>query len=258
VIESCLLISAFSIRFSLSEKASRSLLQLIHRLIPSNNSLPKSYEKVSSFSNQNESPEIKCNYFCSNCQTQTHKVGICQSCHSNSTKNTFHFVDIEPQLSGFISRNMKLIESVFERRHRMKDLCNSNHYILDPNRLNLMIYTDGINLDKKNKSSLWPVVLSLIELPSEVRDSKANKFIFGVWKGKKPKSKFLFDELIKFVDKWRNEGIKVNVAGELVSIKVDIYGLIADAPAKATSLFLKNHTGYYSCPYCKIRGQYVH
>ena len=93
-------------------------------------------------------------------------------------------------MSEFISRNMKVIETVFERKSQVKDLCNSNHYKFDDNKLNFMLNTDGISLDKKNKSSLWPVVLSLIELPSELRDSKANKFVLGVWKGNKPKFTF--------------------------------------------------------------------
>ena len=60
-------------------------MQLIHRLIPSENELPKSYAKVSSYANLSESGKLNCNYYCSNCQAKTLINDVCQNCNSESS-----------------------------------------------------------------------------------------------------------------------------------------------------------------------------
>lgn len=40
-------------------------------------------------------------------------------------------------------------------------------------------------------------------------------------------------------------------------IKVKLFGLICDAPAKSFILCTKGHTGFYSCTKCTIKGKYL-
>jgi len=41
-----------------------------------------------------------------------------------------------------------------------------------------------------------------------------------------------------------------------ITIKVNLSALICDAPAKSFILSVKNHTGYFSCTKCTIRGEW--
>lgn len=51
-----------------------------------------------------------------------------------------------------------------------------------------------------------------------------------------------------------NQGF--HTAGKV--IKINLFGLICDAPAKAFVLCVKSHTGFYSCTKCTIKGKYIH
>lgn len=41
-------------------------------------------------------------------------------------------------------------------------------------------------------------------------------------------------------------------------IKIKLFGLICDVPAKSFVLNIKGHTGFYSCTKCTIKGKYLH
>ena len=41
----------------------------------------------------------------------------------------------------------------------------------------------------------------------------------------------------------------------IYSISINIYAILADSPGRALLLFMKQHGGYLSCPYCFIPGK---
>ena len=109
----------------------------------------------------------------------------------------------------------------------------------------------------KNKTKFWPVFASLVELPPIIRESKNNKLIAGVWYGyNDPCSDVLFESLFNEINKLKKNGIEIELKDRKVKILVNIYGLIADAPAKALCLNIKGPNGYFSCPYCLIKGEF--
>jgi hypothetical protein len=118
-----------------------------------------------------------------------------------------------------------------------------------------MVYTDGISLTNSNCKEFWPVFVSLVELPHQLRDSNKNKIIAGVWLGKKkPTSEIIFNSLFQEVRQINNTALlNVNpIESNDVdnSIFLEFYGFIADLPAKAEMLNMIGHNGYSACTYC--------
>ena len=52
------------------------------------------------------------------------------------------------------------------------------------------------------------------------------------------------------------DGIKITKQDRTFIISINIYAILADSPGRALLLFMKQHGGYLSCPYCFIPGKY--
>ncbi|KYN12111.1 hypothetical protein ALC57_15725, partial [Trachymyrmex cornetzi] len=104
--------------------------------------------------------------------------------------------------------------------------------------LDILINIDGLPISKSNISALWPIILKSV-------------FIVGVYFGQtKPQSNNDFlqpfvDEAISLI----NNGLFYNN----INVRINLHGLICDAPAKAFVLDVKIHTGYNSCTRCTIK-----
>lgn len=113
--------------------------------------------------------------------------------------------------------------------------------------INLLINIDGLPLAKSSQASLWTILCS----------NTVNKTVYfvGAYFGyKKPTDsniflQFLVDDLINFI----NNGYIYN---ENI-IKIRLFALICDAPAKSFVLCIKGHTGFYSCTKCVTKGKYI-
>ncbi|CAF4347109.1 unnamed protein product [Rotaria magnacalcarata] len=85
---------------------------------------------------------------------------------------------------------------------------------------------------------------SIIELPPRLRYKRCNMPVVSAWVGYKEPN----------IHMWLDKSIIVGS----VPVKYNIfyYGLIADCPALALILNFINHTEYFCCFYCFIRGQH--
>lgn len=114
--------------------------------------------------------------------------------------------------------------------------------------IDLLINIDGLPLAKSSNASLWPI------LCSNTIDNAV--YLVGAYFGyEKPRDpnaflQSLVDDLIRLI----NEGFRKDDK----LIKITLFGLICDAPAKAFALCIKSHTGFYSCSKCTIKGKYIH
>lgn len=115
------------------------------------------------------------------------------------------------------------------------------------NDIHLPLNIDGLPLAKSSNASLWPILVS-----NTVHN---DVYIVGAYYGyKKPNDSNVFlqplvNELIYFI----NEGYFHNN----YKIKISLFALICDAPAKSFVLCTKSHTGFYSCTKCIIKGEYI-
>lgn len=113
--------------------------------------------------------------------------------------------------------------------------------------IDLLINIDGLPLAKSSHASLWPI------LCSNTKDNTV--YLVGAYFGyAKPNNcnsylQPLVNDLITLI----NEGFSyVNNV-----IKIRLFNLICDAPAKSFVLCVKGHTGFYSCTKCVIKGKYL-
>lgn len=116
----------------------------------------------------------------------------------------------------------------------------------DEKYINLLISTDGLPLAKSSQASLWPILCSNT-FNNEVH-------LVGAFFGdKKPQNSNTFlQSLVNDLINLSNNYIYNNNV-----IKIKLYGLICDAPAKSFALNVKGHTGFYSCTKCTNKGKYI-
>ena len=134
-----------------------------------------------------------------------------------------------------------------------------NQFLRNPNNISLSWYTDGVPVYKSSKVSVWPLYLTINELPFEMRKKKENTLLAGLWFGdKKPHAnsfiyafRSLFDNLF--------EGVEIEILRENRMIKVRTILLSGTCDLTAKSHFL-NFTQYnvaYGCPTCFLKGENI-
>ena len=120
----------------------------------------------------------------------------------------------------------------------------------------MILYTDGLSVFKNPQKSIWPVILSLCELPPGMRQSKLNKIIAGVWFGNgKPNSTVLFSKLVDELKYIEENPLNVSINGKSKYVNIQLNIVLVDTPAKATVLDMVQFNGYYGCPNCKQKGR---
>jgi hypothetical protein len=259
VIDASRLIVSYALRFSLSDQASKNLVDLIKLLLPEKNNMLKSYNKMfkSLISKENK---IKVKNYCIFCSYELDNKKNCQNieCDKYETHqfpyDTFHYVDIKNQLEEILSSYWTYIENYKKSEIKNLDFINSSFYKEKPNTIHLYLCTDGVPVFKQPSRSAYPVYLNIIELPPFLRETKRTKLIAGVWFGtNQPTSDILFSQLISNVN---SLDINISPNGENLHLKAKLHIVQGDLPGKAKMLDMKTHKGFFCCPYCFMRGNY--
>ena len=112
--------------------------------------------------------------------------------------------------------------------------------------LEIQINVDGLPIHRSTNTSFWPVLVSAKGTQSVE--------VAGIYCGiSKPENVAEFlDESLKELKILLEDGVR---NGDKIS-KVSLHSVIADAPARAFVLCVKNHTGYSSCTKCHVRGEW--
>lgn len=114
-------------------------------------------------------------------------------------------------------------------------------------RIDLLINIDGLPLSKSSSSQIYPILCSIFDYPNYVS-------IIGIYHGyEKPSSAndFLRDLVIEVTQLTQSGFIQEQTLPFIVK------GFICDAPAKFFIMYIKDHTGFYSCTKCATKGKYV-
>lgn len=95
----------------------------------------------------------------------------------------------------------------------------------------------------------------IIELPKSLRFSFRNILFCGLWYGKEKPMFSMFQR--HFVTNVQNlmNGFVIELPDEVLSCKLRIQGQVADLPAKAASLNLKQFNGKFGCSICLEAGK---
>lgn len=112
--------------------------------------------------------------------------------------------------------------------------------------------TDGTPVAGNSKNSIWPIQLSVNELPFDKRSS--NLILAGLWFGKSQPTMDLF--LGAFVTKLRqmSQGFHLDNIGRVFFF---VTGCCVDSGARGSVQGIKKHSGFHSCNWCTIRGIYL-
>ncbi|CAM4838740.1 unnamed protein product [Rotaria magnacalcarata] len=154
-------------------------------------------------------------------------------------------VRLYDEINGYKKQILKESEEVNKQSNDIPFAsCYQNLLNYDNNFISLLFHIDGIGLFKSSKLKLWLFSTSIIELPPRLRYKRCNLPVVSVWVGYKEPN----------IHMWLDKSIIVGS----VPVKYNIfhYGIIADCPALALILNFINHTGYFCCFYCFIRGQH--
>lgn len=139
----------------------------------------------------------------------------------------------------------------------------SNHGIFkgDPRGRSIAFCTDGVNPFSHNRVtySMWPIMLTLLNLPREVRNKFGSILLLGIIPGNRslePKSldpylEVCIDELLQLSD---NKVLFDAYQGAPFKVKVEILLYVLDHPGLGKILKMSGSGAYKGCLWCDIKG----
>lgn len=126
----------------------------------------------------------------------------------------------------------------------------------DPLILNLHLSTDGGQLFRYKKQTVWPVHATLLDLPLDVRCKKENILLLCLWLGKrKPHWSILLKDYLS--NSVIGKTFSFAVKGSVINVKVNILTSVFDLPAVADTMNHIQYNGKFGCLYCRASGTVV-
>ncbi len=149
------------------------------------------------------------------------------------------FLDFCSLLRGTVVKNLASIEK-YGREKRNPDV-NISHFLSD-NQMNihLILNSDGAKLVKSNTPHVWPIWFAIADLPPKLRSAFKNLTLSVLYYGRgKPN----WDACFEFISSQLSRCEKIVHDGLEYSLKFSVTFLIADLPAKASILNMKQFNG---------------
>lgn len=131
----------------------------------------------------------------------------------------------------------------------------NNGFLNNINNISLSWYTDGIPVFKSSHVSIWPVYLTINELPFKDRKKRQNTLLVGFWYGsQKPNMNIVIHKFRAQIEKLFN-GIEVVLPnGNTITVRGVILMGTCDLPAKCQCLNMMQYNGEYGCCICLCKG----
>ncbi|OXA39279.1 hypothetical protein Fcan01_25885 [Folsomia candida] len=268
-VESCLMVYGFASRHQLSKSALSDLLTLLNFHLPKGDSMPTSpylAEKLLGV----DIGAIKKIFYCEKCSAVL-MSGACQTCGDKFNVQPFvkdgkYFLsfDVKQTIESTLQHTdikQALYRSLIERGNRnetqIRDIMDGSSY----KKLGLANFditccfnSDGISVFNSSRFSIWPILLSINELPYQLR--RKHTLLIGLWFGdKKPN----FDVFLQpFLDQSKDlatHGISWTFDGKSIKSNVYFPMVAADSPARCQLQGINQYNGEFSCPWCLIKGE---
>ena len=214
-------------QFALSERAVKSLLNLVERSLPSKNNLPSFYRLQQMEVNSNTLGEEEL------------PNGV-----------IFH-LNVKSQLSALIERNIDLIYSKNWQLQEDIHLEHKENYQVQ----HFSLSTDGVSPAKSAKFSLYPDWLMLLNLPQKRRVCYHKLLLVSLFGGNsKPDCSSLMKNLIYFVHSFNHECVLL-IGDKEFQVEINIRLVTVDAVMKAPLVNQTQFNGLYGCSNCLVPGQ---
>jgi hypothetical protein len=277
--ESASVIMQFATRHNLTGEGLADFLTVISLHCITQHYLHKSLYRFRSFFSSTKAPLVN-HQFCSNCdyllEGPTDTCPVC-ACDFKEKNNTSYFVQIPFlfQIQEFFKRSgfHKDLMHMFSREKKaddnIEDIYDGELYqehsrpgcFLDSfNNLSFMWYTDGVPLFKSSKISLWPLFLSINELPILERFKTENMLFGGLWFGRsKPSMACFLKPFHDSLTRIRDIGYEVFCVhcSTLLTVRGMLLCGTCDLPAKCMVLNMIQFNGKHGCTYCTQEGVMV-
>jgi len=121
--------------------------------------------------------------------------------------------------------------------------------------ISLCMNTDGVNIFKSSKLSVWPIFLSINECNYDVR--RNHTILVSLWFGfKKPNFHTYLPGFIEQCNDLIVNGMEWTYKGEKYHSKVKFPLMAADSAARCLLQGLKQFNGRCGCPWCYAPGEH--
>ncbi|XP_052097487.1 uncharacterized protein LOC127732488 [Mytilus californianus] len=197
--------------------------------------------------------------------------------HSPSARKTYTYMPLGPRLVRIYGDDY-ICKLMFSRpdlsNGKLSDIADGNLYkswfqrggVFEDTEerctVPLALFCDGLNPHKSmaTQKSMWPLMLTWLNLPIPVRYILGPMMLVGIVPGTKteepknldPYLDVLVDELLELSTCTMYDAYK----GAPTTVKVALLQYLCDVPAFSKVLHVSSQTALRGCPYCKEEGQY--
>lgn len=137
-----------------------------------------------------------------------------------------------------------------------QNFARSTALVIADKIISFIFSTDGSPLFKSSKNSIWPLQLTICELPPLIRMN--NIILGGLWFGKsKPPMDLFLIPFMAIIKSLSTHGMNVQLKDEVIChVKAYIILCCVDSGARGSVQGLKTHSGYGSCNWCTHPGEW--
>jgi len=268
--ESEILILSAALRHHLTDAALQDFIKIIDCHLSRKCHVSK-YLFLKSFPKSNFSAY----YYCPRCVTilnfVDHEVTVkCDNCsivynrlNLQRDRKYFLYLPLKEQLIALINSENYLhfrkesetesdiINGTFYRKLRSKNIIGINDITIQWN-------TDGVKLFNSSSRSIWPILVTINELPYRLR--KHHIMITGLWfDSVKPDMNIFLKPFIEELIDLHNNGFQCATFIHNEPIQINVHALVApvDTIARPMIQCMKQFNGKYGCSYCYHKGKQI-
>lgn len=268
--ESEVLIMSAALRHHLTDAALKDLIKLIDCHLPRKCHVSK-YSFLKSFPVSN----YRTYYYCPDCIIilnflNGELTGKCDNCSKEynerklkSEKKYFFYFPLKIQLIALINSEHYL--HFRKESDTESDIINGTLYrklksknIIRKNDISIQWNTDGVQLFNSSSRSMWPILVTVNELPYRLR--KHNMMVTGLWfdSVKPVMNTFLKPFVEELIDLHEN-GFQSTTFIHNKPIQIHVHILVAPVDSIARSMIqcIKQFNGKYGCSYCYHKGERI-
>ena len=176
-------------------------------------------------------------------------------------------MNLEEQIHVFL-QNPVVNENIFynlkrvEKQHQLNDVYDGVKYkelMSNTNNqydLSYVFNTDGFQYTNSSKVSLWPIYVTIMELPPRLRAKYT--LMVGLWADKKqPNMNTFFKVFLKNANDLFENGIVWNYKNKLVNSRLRPLFCCVDSCARHSLLNMKKFNAIYGCTFCEHKTELV-